>query len=125
MTQERRRRSRVKLEFPVTIETDGKRIRGVVHDVSLKGVSCSTEEWIFPGHECRVTLELESGLRLHMDGRVLRAGQEENAIDFVRMDENSFRHLRNLVRLYAEDADVVDEELGVPAFSVEEAPFPE
>lgn len=125
MTQERRRRCRVQLEIPLTIETEGVRIRGKVHDLSLKGLSCTAEEWLVPGHDCRVTLELESGLRLHMDGRILRAGREENAIDFIRMDEDSFRHLRNLVRLYAEDADMVDEELGVPAFSSEEEPSQE
>lgn len=124
MTQERRRRSRVHLEMPLSIETDGKRVRGVVHDISLKGLSCATEDWILPDHACTVTLELDSGLRLHMQGRVLRAGQD-GAIDFTSMDEASFGHLRNLVRLYAEDADIVDEELRVPAFTPAPEPLPE
>lgn len=124
MTQERRTRSRVRLEFPLTVAFEGKRVRGVVHDLSLKGLACSTEEWILPGKECEVTLELESGLRMRMHGRIIRAGQD-GAIDFVRMDETSFVHLRNLVRLYAEDADQVDEELRTPAFTPREKPFPE
>jgi hypothetical protein len=124
MTHERRKRSRVNLEFPLTIAFEGKRVRGRVHDLSLKGLSCSTEEWILPGKECEVTLELESGLRMHIQGRIIRAGQD-GAIDFLRMDETSFGHLRNLVRLYAEDADQVDEELRRPAFTPEGGPFPE
>ena len=124
MTHERRTRSRVNLEFPLTIAFEGKRVRGRVHDLSLKGLSCSTEEWILPGKECEVTLELESGLRMHIHGRIIRAGQD-GAIDFLRMDETSFSHLRNLVRLYAEDADVVDEDLRRPAFTPEGGPFPE
>ena len=124
MTHERRKRSRVNLEFPLTIAFEGKRVRGRVNDLSLKGLSCSTEEWILPGKECEVTLELESGLRMHMHGRIIRAGQD-GAIDFLRMDETSFAHLRNLVRLYAEDADLVDEELRRPAFTAEGEPFPE
>ncbi len=124
MTHERRTRSRVSLEFPLTIAFEGKRVRGRVHDLSLKGLSCSTEEWILPGKECDVTLELESGLRMHIHGRIIRAGQD-GAIDFLRMDENSFGHLRNLVRLYAEDADQVDEELRRPAFTSGEGPLPE
>lgn len=119
MTQERRRRSRVNLEFPLNIEFEGKMVRGRVHDLSLKGLSCSTEEWIVPGKECDVTLELDSGVRMRIHGRVIRAGQD-GAIDFLRMDESSFAHLRNLVRLYADDADLVDEELRSPAFSVGE-----
>lgn len=123
MTQERRKRSRVNLEFPLTISFEGKQVRGVVHDLSLKGLSCATEEWILPGKECEVTLELESGLRMHIHGRIIRAGQD-GAIDFLRMDEASFAHLRNLVRLYAEDADLVDQELRHPAFTPEDEPFP-
>ena len=74
MTQERRKRSRVNLEFPLTISFEGKQVRGVVQDLSLKGLSCATEEWILPGKECEVTLELESGLRMHIHGRIIRAG---------------------------------------------------
>ncbi len=124
MTQERRKRSRVHLAFPLTIAFEGKRVRGMVHDLSLKGVACSTEEWILPGKDCEVTLELESGVRMHIHGRIIRAGQD-GAIDFVHMDEVSFAHLRNLVRLYAEDADEVDDELRSPAFIPQEPPFPE
>ncbi len=119
MTQERRRRSRVHLEFSLLIKFDGKQVRGTVHDVSLKGLACSTEEWVTPGVDCDLVLELDSGVRMHVHGRIIRAGQE-CAIDFVRMDETSFAHLRNLVRLYAEDADAVDDELRTPAFSSEE-----
>jgi hypothetical protein len=122
--QERRKRSRVSLEFPLTIAFEGKKVRGRVHDLSLKGLKCSTEEWILPGKECEVTLELDSGIRMHMHGRIIRAGQD-GAIDFLRMDETSFAHLRNLVRLYAEDADLVDEELRRPAFTPEGVPSPE
>jgi len=124
MSEERRKRSRVSLEFPLTIAFEDKRVRGTVHDLSLKGLACSTEEWILPGKECEVTLELESGLRMHMHGRIIRAGQD-GAIDFIRMDEASFAHLRNLVRLYADDADLVDQELRHPAFKLEDGPFPE
>lgn len=124
MSEERRKRSRVSLEFPLTIAFEDKRVRGTVHDLSLKGLACSTEEWILPGKECEVTLELESGLRMHMHGRIIRAGQD-GSIDFIRMDEASFAHLRNLVRLYADDADLVDQELRHPAFKPEDGPFPE
>lgn len=120
MTQERRRRSRVHLEFPLTIIQEGSRVRGTVHDLSLKGVSCATESWLLPGKECEISLELDSGLRMHVYGRVIRSGQE-SAIDFLRMDETSFAHLRNLVRLYADDADSVDEELKIPAFEVSDS----
>ncbi|NLY40398.1 MAG: PilZ domain-containing protein [Desulfovibrionales bacterium] len=113
---ERRRRSRVHLEFPLTIMYNNLYVRGILHDLSLKGLSCAMEQEIARGTECEVTLELDSGLRIRIKGVVVRSG-EDGAIDFVSMDEISFNHLRNLVRLYAEDADVVDDELRIPAFS--------
>ena len=33
------------------------------------------------------------------------------------MDETSFGHLRNLISLYADDADAVDDEMLTPAFA--------
>lgn len=116
MVSERRRRSRVHLEFPLTISCNNSYVRGTLHDVSLKGLSCAMEHDIAPGSECLVILELDSGLRIRIQGVVIRSG-EDGAIDFVSMDETSFTHLRNLVRLYAEDADAVDDELRTPAFS--------
>lgn len=117
MAQEQRKRSRVKLALPLTIIFGDKQIQGLIHDLSLKGLACNIEEaWILPGEECDLILNLDSGIRIHIHGRVVRAGQN-GAIDFLSMDTESFAHLRNLVRLYAEDADVVDDELSNPAFT--------
>ena len=122
MTRERRRRSRVSLKLPLIIDSEGRRVRGHVRDLSLKGLSCVTDGWIVPGRKCDVTLELDSGIHVHIHGRVVRAGVD-GAVDFVRMDQASFTHLRNLVRLYAVDADLVDEELLTSAFAVEDEPL--
>jgi hypothetical protein len=116
MGQERRRRSRVHVEIPVFVVQEGRRVQGMLHDVSLKGLSCSVDGPLAAGADCAVTLALASGLRIHAAGRVVRAGATEAAVDFVRLEEKDFAHLRNVVRLYAEDADQVDEELRTPAF---------
>ncbi|NCD24399.1 MAG: PilZ domain-containing protein [Deltaproteobacteria bacterium] len=118
MTQERRRRTRVSLELSLLVACDGKQVRGVVHDLSLKGLACSTDDRLEAGKDCDLVLELDSGVRIRVHGRIIRDGRD-SAIDFVRMDEVSFGHLRNLVRLYAEDADAVDDELRTPAFGPE------
>lgn len=116
MTQERRKRCRVDVTLPLTINCEGQEIQGTTQNLSLKGLACSTEEWIIPGKTCLVTLDLDSGIQIHIQGRIIRAGQD-GAIDFLSMDETSFAHLRNVVRLYAEDADVIDSELSNPAFN--------
>lgn len=115
MSQERRRRSRVQVEVPVFLDVEGRRVQGRLHDVSLKGLSCSVDGPLPLGAACAVTLALASGVRIHAQGRVVRVG-EDAAVDFTRLEEKDFAHLRNLVRLYAEDADQVDDELRTPAF---------
>lgn len=120
MGQERRRRSRVHVEIPVFVMQGGRRVQGMLHDVSLKGLSCSVDGPLVVGAECEVTLALASGLRIHAAGRVVRSGVSDAAVDFLRLDEKDFTHLRNVVRLYAEDADQVDEELRTPAFGQED-----
>lgn len=115
MSRDRRKRSRVSLELPVTVTFRDSIVRGMVQDLSLKGLSCTSEDVAEAGRECDVVLELDSGIRIRIHGRVVRPGQN-CAIDFLSMDETSFAHLRNLVRLYADDADMVDDEMLTPAF---------
>ncbi len=115
MSPERRRRSRVHVAVPVILVQGGRQVQGQLHDVSLKGLSCSVDGPLTLGAECAVTLALASGVRIHAQGRVVRTGQDA-AVDFIRLEEKDFAHLRNLVRLYAEDADQVDDELRTPAF---------
>ncbi len=116
MGQERRRRTRVNLELPLTIIFAGEAVSGQVRDLSLKGLSCSTADWLLPGWECDVEMELNADVRIRIHGRIVRSG-EDGAIDFLNMDETSFGHLRNLIRLYADDADAVDDEMLTPAFA--------
>lgn len=116
MGQERRRRTRVNLELPLTIIFAGEAVSGQVRDLSLKGLSCSTADWLLPGWECDVEMELNADVRIRIHGRIVRPG-EDGAIDFLNMDETSFGHLRNLIRLYADDADAVDDEMLTPAFA--------
>ena len=116
MSRERRRRSRVHVQVPVFLVYDGHQIQGELQDVSLKGLACTVGEMVPLGQECQVILALASGLRIHAKGRVVRVDAQEAAVDFVRLSEKDFAHLRNLVRLYAEDADEVDHELRTPAF---------
>ena len=56
MGQERRRRTRVNLELPLTIIFAGEAVGGQVRDLSLKGLSCSTADWLLPGWECDVEM---------------------------------------------------------------------
>lgn len=118
MLPQRRKRSRIRLEIPLLIICTNKDVRGTVHDLSLKGLACVTEDRVVLGQECELVLELDSGIKICIVGRIVRVDQD-CAIDFIRMDEVSFGHLRNLIRLYAEDADLVDEELRRPAFTLE------
>jgi hypothetical protein len=72
MSQERRREVGSAWKFPA-LGVRGKQVRGMVHDLSLKGLSCSTTLGFFRG-ECDLILELDSGVRIRVHGRVIRSG---------------------------------------------------
>jgi hypothetical protein len=115
-----RRRSRACARFRAAVVVDGRDVPIVTENISLKGLLCtgSTElpDMLSAGQECLVKLDLSPEATISIQGRIIRSTPTETAIDFLRMDEDSFAHLRNLVRFNIDNPDVVDEEIAVPAF---------
>ena len=118
MTREKRRRSRVDISLEVYVYLEGERISTLTRNISLKGILCTQIKGVQPGQNCQVHLELPSEISMNFMGRVVWSDSRGTAIDFLEMDSESFGHLYNLVRLYAEDADAIEKELLTPAFSV-------
>lgn len=116
MSDDKRRRSRVKAGFEASLVVDGKAVPARTKDLSLKGalVSCGKE---FPeGTPCVLRLGLGPGLRLSIDGKVARIIGEGLGVEFDGMDDQSFGHLLQIVRLNAVDPDAIEDELAEPAF---------
>ena len=116
MDKNRRKRSRVETEFEVTLRVEDRTVPVSTVNISLKGMLLATSERLEPGQECEMHLSLSEGVDIFADSKVVRSDGETTAVDFLEMDELSFHHLREIVRLHADDADEIDHELATPAF---------
>lgn len=117
MDANRRRRSRVATHFTVNFAQPGARaVQLVTSNISLKGLLAEPEPLVKGGADGKLRIVLTSDAMIFLDCRVIRSDATGVAIDFLPMDEQSFFHLRNLVRYNAPDADQIDEELKTPAF---------
>jgi len=117
MKTDRRTRQRVPVVFEVIIRMAGKTIRAETHNISLKGMLCSTKEEFSRGDSCEITIRLAPDACITIQGGVARTAPGHVALVFSSMDEESFAHLRRLVRYNAGDADMIDAELHIPAFT--------
>ena len=89
------------------------------HNLSLKGALCTVQHPIAVDQSCTFKIELGPGIEIRIGGKIVRAHEKELAIDFIRMDENSFFHLKKLIEYNANDPERIGEELSTPAFDAE------
>ncbi|MBF0481642.1 MAG: PilZ domain-containing protein [Desulfovibrionaceae bacterium] len=114
---EHRKRSRVEAQFEGVLLLNQAKVPVVTRNVSLKGVLCEPQPRATQGAQCELELTLNPDIQLTVQVKILRSDATGCAIDFLSMDEASFFHLRNIVRYGAPDADSIDQELSVPAFT--------
>lgn len=120
MSENQRKRTRIVGHFHATVTVDDRETTVVTQNLSLKGLLCTPEGgdpcWK-PGAACLVRIKLADSIALEVQGSVVRADSQSAAIDFTGMDEESYTHLRNIVRFSAEDPDAIDtEQLSHPFF---------
>jgi c-di-GMP-binding flagellar brake protein YcgR len=117
MDANRRRRSRVDMHIAATFTPKGGTpVQLLVCNISLKGLLAVPEANVKTGGAGMVRIALSKDAVIQIECRVIRSDATGVAIDFKPMDEQSFFHLRNLVRYNAPDADQIDAELKHPAF---------
>ena len=66
------------------------------------------------GMPCRVTIPMgtdEDGIRVEVEGSVIRQSTEGIVIKFVGIDPDSLFHLQNIIRYNCPDISVVEEEM--------------
>ena len=118
-----RRRSRVRTQVAAHYLQQGITVLPlVVQNISLKGMLAKPQPGIHAGELGVVRIDLSSEAGIEIECEIIRSDSTGVAIDFRPMDEQSFFHLRNLVRYNAPDADQIDAELKIPAF--EDVPKP-
>ncbi|MDY7000733.1 MAG: PilZ domain-containing protein [Thermodesulfobacteriota bacterium] len=114
----RRKRSRVSGHFEAAVVFEGETIPVLTEDISLKGVFCTAEQDLerMKGKLCILALTLAGDIGLEIRSEVVRVSGREAALDFLEMDQESYTHLRNIVRFSAQDPDAIDMEQFTPAF---------
>ena len=114
----RRKRSRVPGHFEAAIVFEGETIPVRTEDISLKGMFCTAEKVLeaMRGKRCTLALTLAGDVGIEIKSEVVRADGHEAALDFLEMDQESYTHLRNIVRFSAQDPDAIDMEQFTPAF---------
>jgi hypothetical protein len=116
---ELRKRSRVTAQFGGVLFLEDGPVPVVTRNVSLKGLLCEPQPLAPQGAQCELALTLTPDITLTIQIKIVRNDDTGCAIDFLGMDEASFFHLRNIVRYGSPDADSIDQELSVPAFTPE------
>ncbi|MBU1040200.1 MAG: PilZ domain-containing protein [Proteobacteria bacterium] len=112
-----RRRSRVTTHIIANFLRQGSVLHPLVtQNISLKGMLAGPQAEIRTGELGVVRIDLSPEASIEIECQVIRSDAHGVAIDFKPMDEESFFHLRNLVRYNAPDADQIDAELKIPAF---------
>ena len=112
--------SRVCAQFDAYIYLEGEKIPLCTQNISMKGALFSPEPRMAGGQDCTLVFSLSKDINVRIKSRIVRSSDEGLAVDFESMDEGAFFHLRNMVRYSAQNADKIDQELQVPAFTVQE-----
>ena len=111
MSEEHRRRTRIDAGFEAYVTIGDVVIPVETRNLSLKGALLTGCDDCLVGTNCELHLPLSPGIRIVVDGEIVRAKGEETAMVFKQMDELSFTFLHRLVQLNAEKPDAVDDEL--------------
>ena len=117
MVEERRRRTRVPVQIDVDVLLKGEVIKLKSVNISLSGIRCTSNPLFQMDQPCKVIITLSEDSRISIDAKIVRVGEEEAAIKFISLDDQSFFHLKKLIQYNMGNAERVDAELGRPAFS--------
>jgi len=119
---DKRRRTRIDLRLEAKVYNGEDVIGSWTKNLSLKGVLLEYRDELASlelGKVYKLNLLHAGCLEMNVLARLVdRQEQRGVAFDFVRLDELSFRHLFNLIRMNSDDPDLIEEELLNPAFDV-------
>lgn len=116
MNPEQRRRTRVDTGHEAVLTVDSLEVTVRTLNLSLKGALTTPAPFLAEEQRCRFSLILSPELRIEAEARVVRSDNTRLALEFTRIEDESFPHLLRLVELHAEDAEIIERELAIPAF---------
>ena len=110
---ERRKNRRVPFQVIATVHTDQISTKGMVDNLSMKGMFLTTMGTLSGDSPLEISIILSgssSFLSIKLKGRMVRQTEAGIAIEFQEMDLDSFTHLRNIIAQNCDDADAAYEE---------------
>jgi hypothetical protein len=116
MNQKKRMRTRAPVHLDVSILLGEEVIRAEIINISLNGLLCTSNPLFQNNALCKVIVSLSDDLQITVASKISRVGEQESAISFISMDDESFVHLKRLVQYNVGDADRIDKELHQKAF---------
>lgn len=116
-----RKRTRVDGNFRGELIVQEREVPIATENLSLKGMLCTMNApealYLRENAPCTVRLHLAPGVSIDVECAVVRQTGDDVALDFVSMDEESYMHLRNIVRFSAADPDAIDTEQALKPFA--------
>ena len=111
MSSEKRRGTRVDAGFEAYVTVGDVVMPVSTKNLSLKGALIEGCDDCPEGTACELNIPLSPGVRIVVEGRVVRTKGGVAAMAFTEMDDLSFAALHRLVQLNAADPEAIDEEL--------------
>ncbi len=110
--QERRNFSRIALDRPAMLESEGRRTACELVDISLRGALVRVRAKLRAGAACTLLVHLDAGLAsIRMDGAIAHVGDGTAGVRCEEIDVDSIAHLRRLVELNLGDERLLQREL--------------
>jgi hypothetical protein len=111
---EKRNFSRVRFRVGTVIKWQDNIYKGDVENLSLQGMLARITETIPDGEEVAITIYLSGTspqIPINLQGEVIRCSEIGLALRFIRMNTDSFIHLRNIMAHNTGDSGKVMDEL--------------
>lgn len=111
---DKRNFSRITFNVGAVVNWQDKSFKGEVENLSLQGMLASINEPIPAGEEIEITIYLTGTspqIPINLQGEVIRSSEEGLAVKFVKMNTDSFIHLRNIMAHNTGDSGKVMDEL--------------
>ncbi|QJB56243.1 PilZ domain-containing protein [Pseudodesulfovibrio sp. zrk46] len=111
MSENKRHRTRISAGFDAYVNVGDIVIPVETRNISMNGALLEGCDDCLVGTRAELNIPLSPGVRIVVEGDVLRASDGLVAMKFREMDELSFTFLHRLVQLNAPDPEAVDQEL--------------
>ncbi len=110
---ERRRFTRLPLQQEAVLELEHNHDQVTeISNLSIGGCLLNIDGPLEAGRECLLTLQLHHAAPdLEVSGEILRSDKQQTSIRFTSISPENLKHLHNLIRYNAEDADRIDDEI--------------